>query len=265
MKKKVVNIGNGKYNINFIGDVHFPRGKYNLFRNEIQKLAKDQTQYMIGLGDWVESILPKDPRYNPEETVFFIQKYKLDVSDVGTQYAYIEEALQPIAEENRILGLHNGNHEQATNKRISNNELSKICGRLGTEYYGDGAAITILQGKHDKKINILSAHGVGGGLTPGFAINKLEQHSNIFANIDIIAEGHTHRLSMDISENQLDIGGEEIKHKVQWHLSCGSFLGNYDLGYASYAELKMYKPTALGYMRAEIEDGEIRNVKAIVV
>jgi len=247
----------------FMGDLHFPRGKYNLFKQEINKISKQPDSYFIGMGDWVEGILPGDKRYNPEETAFMIKKYGTLVNMISEQYHYIEDALQLLADNNQIIGIHNGNHERPGIRNASVNELRRICDRFNTKYLGEGCAIITLQNSHD--INILTAHGIGGGILPGFAYNNLDKHSNVIDGIDIIAEGHTHKLGVDISEDHLKHGKGKFKHRTQWRCSCGSFLGNYDLGYSSYAELKMYRPLPLGYVRVTIEDFKIKNDGVVAI
>jgi len=265
MKKNILKLDKGLYELYFLGDVHFPRGKYNLFTQVIKHIAEKPYRKMIGLGDWIEGIIQNDKRYNPEEISFMIEKYGTDVNMINTQYHYIENALFPLVKNQQIIGLHNGNHELYNIKQTSSDELKNMCRRLDTEFYDSGCAITSLINQ-DNEINILSAHGIGGGILPGYAINQLDKHSNIFSDIDIIAEGHTHKLSLNISEDRLDHrSSKNLKHTPQYHMACGSFLGNYDYGYASYAELKMYKPLPLGNMRVDIEDCKIKQVSAIVL
>jgi len=263
MEEIIINMKKKYMELFFLGDVHFPRGKYNLFKQVINEIAKKPYRKMVGLGDWVEGIVPGDKRYNPEEMAHMIQKYGTMVNMVSDQYEYIETALQPLAKSNQIIGLHNGNHGRPSIRNASVNELERICKRFGTKYLGEGCAIITLRNSHD--INILTAHGIGGGVSPGFAYNQMDKHSNIFDNIDLIAEGHTHKLGVDISENRLKREDNELKHKVQWHCSCGSFLGNYDPGVSSYAELKMYRPLPLGYVKVIVENGKIRNDGVIPV
>ena len=57
--------------------------------------------------------------------------------------------------------------------------------------------------------------------------------------------------------SRLKLDGNELKQKIQYHCSCGSFLGNYNTDVASYAERKAYPPLPIGYVRMEIYKGEI--------
>lgn len=264
MFKNDIKINDGLYELYFLCDTHFPRGKYNLFTRVIEEIAEKPYRKLIGLGDWVEGIIPGDKRYNPEEISFFIKKYGDDINMLDVQYEYVEEAFEPLVRHHQIIGLHNGNHELPIMKHDSMNLLRGMCKRLRTECYGSGAAITSLR-NHKGVINILSHHGVGGGVTPGYAYNQLDKHSNIFDDIDVIAEGHTHKLGINISEDRLKHNGKGLHHTPQYHLACGSFLGNYDFGYSSYAELRMYKPLPLGYVKMTIDGCKIREVATVVL
>ena len=245
--------------IYILGDTHFPRGKVNKFKKVLKEIEKNKHAYLVGLGDWVENIIAGDPRYSPEEMAKMIKSFQSPVNMVNVQWMRFESLIKPLAEKGRILGLHAGNHESNYTRRYSYNALAQLCERLGIEYLDDGIALFELKYK-DKSIKLLTYHGTGVGITTGYAIQKLEYYSGILDDIDILAVGHTHKLAVNVSADRLKFKDGEIKQKVQYQASCGSFLGNYDLDNVSYAERKGYKPLPLGYVKVHIENGEIKSV-----
>jgi len=245
--------------IYILGDTHYPRGRRKKFQKVINEIKKNKNAYMIGLGDWVENIVAGDPRYSPEEMAELIKQYQSPVNMVNVQWMIFENDIKPLIEKNKILGLHSGNHESNFTRRYSYNALKQLCDRNDIEYLGDGMALFELKYK-DKLLRILTYHGSGGGLTTGYALSKLEYYSQILDDIDIMAVGHTHKLAININADRLKYEDDKFKQKIQYHCSCGSFLGNYDLDTASYAERKGYKPLPIGYIKIHIENGEIKSV-----
>jgi len=235
-----------------IGDTHFPRGKLEKFKTVIDEIKNNPDALVIGLGDWIEGIIPGDPRYNPEESNQMLDE----------QWEIFEKHIEPI--KNKIIGLHSGNHGGNVIKRYSMNELRKICKRISCRYLGDGTSLFELC-YDDKTILLQTSHGIGGGTSAGHAYNKLDYASRNFADMDIVANGHTHKLGVNVSIAPLELVDGMLKQKVQYHCSCGSFLTNYELGVASYGERKGYAPLPLGYIKVIINDGIITHVIPVPV
>ncbi len=254
-----------KMEIYILGDTHYPRGKRSKFKRVIEEIEKNPNGYMIGLGDWVESITPMDPRYNPEEIADLLKANGNNFDTlIDEQWKQFEEDIEPIAKQNKIIGLHNGNHESTFARKTSFNELKRICGRHNIEYLGDGfAIITLNRGK--ESITLVTFHGCGAGISTGSNYTKLDSYSRILSDVDVIAAGHTHKLGVNISMDRLKLDGKELKSKTQYQCSCGSFLGNYDTDSVSYAERKAYSPLPIGYVKIILEKGKIVNVIPIPI
>lgn len=244
-----------------VGDTHYPRGKRNKFVKLLKEIEKNDEAYVLGLGDWCECIGPSDPRYNPEEIQSMVDEHDSLVNMMDQQWAMFEEDIKPIA--HKILGLHAGNHESKF-ARKGHNELKNICRRNKITYLDEGHVIHEIKYKNDR-ILIQSFHGTGAGSTIGSTYNKLDAYSLIADDVDIIAAGHTHKLGVNITADRLKVTPTGLKSKVQYHCSCGSFLGNYDEESVSYAERKAYRPLPIGYIKIIIDRGEIIEVRAIPV
>lgn len=247
----------GDYNLYFIGDLHYPRGRLNKFQEAIDEVKNDKHGYMIGMGDWIEGINYTDKRYNPEETAQIILQSQSPVNMISEQWDMFEETISPMS--SKIIGLLNGNHERSFGNKTSYNELTRICKRLDVPYLGTVALVST------RKLKLMVAHGIGGGVNPGFAINQLHKHSRILADVDIIAEGHTHKLAVYPSIKPLKVCGKDLCQEVQYYCACGSFLANYLIGIDTYAENKMYDPLPIGYIKAEIEDDVIKRIFPVVL
>jgi predicted phosphodiesterase len=252
-------------NLYILGDTHFPRGKKNKFQEVIDVILKDKDGYMIGLGDWIEAIKYGDPRYDPEEIAASILEYGGEINMINEQWRQFEDMIKPLVQKNKILGLHQGNHEYQFTKRNSFNGLKAMCNRLNIKYLDYLPAIWRFKYKN-KELKIMTLHGVGSGIGEGYEIKQLDKHARLFDDIDIIAEGHTHKLSISTTSDRLKITDDnQLKQNKQWRCACGSFLGNYDIGKASYSQRALYKPLPLGYVKISIQDGNIISVNAVPV
>ena len=117
----------------------------------------------------------------------------------------------------------------------------------------------------DKNTHVQTFHGHGGGNSVGYAYKRLSDYSEIIADVDAVAAGHSHKLGVNIAILPLKLENGDLKQRIQYHCSCGSFLGNYDTEIASYAERKAYPPLPIGYVKMEIYKGEIVRDSVVAV
>jgi len=240
-----------------LGDTHFPRGKANKFKEAIDTIRRSKNARMIGLGDWVEAIKYGDPRYDPEEIAKEIQEYGGEINMINEQWRDFEEMIQPLAEQGKILGLHQGNHEYQFTKRHSYNGLKEICKRLDIKYLDYLPAVWRFK-YGNNETRVMTLHGIGSGVAEGYEVRQLDKHARIFDDIELIAEGHTHKLTVSSTSDRLKItDNNELKQNKQWRCACGSFLGNYDIGKSSYSQRLLYKPLPIGYVKTRFENGRI--------
>jgi len=254
-----------KLNLYILGDTHFPRGKIGKFKEAIDTIIKDRYGVMIGLGDWIESIVYGDPRYDPEEVAQMIKDAGGEINMINEQWDKFEEIIKPLAEQGKILGLHQGNHEYQFTKRHSYNGLKALCKRIDTRYLDYLPTVWRFKYKNNET-KVMTLHGVGSGIAEGYEVRQLDKHSRLFDDIELIAEGHTHKLTINNTSDRLKITDDnDLKQNIQWRCACGSFLGNYDIGRTSYSQRAMYRPLPLGYIKVEFIDGKINSVIAVPV
>jgi len=249
----------------FIGDTHIPRGKLSKFKAVIQEIRKCKDAKVIGLGDWIEAIKFGDPRYDPEEAADQIKENDGYINMINEQWEKFEDIIRPIAEQDKILGLHQGNHEYQYTKRHSHNGLKEMCKRLSIRYLD--YLPTVWRFKYGKtETKAMTLHGIGSGVAEGYEVRQLDKHSRIFDEVDLIAEGHTHKLTVSVTSDRLRITKDnDLKQNIQWRCACGSFLGNYDVGKSSYSERALYKPLPIGYVKARFESAKLINAIAVPV
>lgn len=248
-----------------LGDLHLPRGKINKFKQVIDEIKRKKNADMIGLGDWVEAIKFGDPRYDPEEVAQMIEDAGGEINMINEQWDKFEKLIKPIADQGKILGLHQGNHEYQYTKRHSYNGLKALCKRLDIRYLDYLPAVWRIRYKNNET-KIMTLHGIGGGISEGYEVRQLDKHARIFDDIELIAEGHTHKLTVNSTSDRLKItDNNHLKQNKQWRCACGSFLGNYDIGKTSYSQRALYKPLPLGYVKVYIKKGRIESVEPISI
>ena len=260
--KKIKQVLSGKKSIYLVGDLHYPRGSVKKFQEVVERISEDYNSLMIGLGDWIEGIIPGDPRYHPVEAHNISKNNKENnLNMINNQWDDFEDMIKPIS--NQILGLHSGNHGGNISKRYSCNILESICKRLDIKYLGEETAVWDFNSKNNH-VFFQTFHGSGGGVTPGYAVTKADKCSRIFADINVVAMGHTHKLSINTSIQPLDVKGDKIKQNVQFQCNCGSFLPNYLEDMPSYGERKMYPPLPMGCIRVDLDDCRIVDAPVII-
>jgi hypothetical protein len=258
MEQNVLDL-KGHKEIYLIGDTHYGNicSRRNKFLEVVNRIKNDKDALWIGFGDWIEGITQSDPRYHPEEAASIAQQSKSMMTMLDQQWDTWEKDINPII--SKAIGIHSGNHGGNVIKRYATNELRRFCNNNDIRYYGEGQAITEIN-VDDRNIKIQTMHGVGGGRLAGHPYNKIDGFSRIWADMDIVAAGHTHKLGVNVSIAPLEIKNGKIKQKVQYHVSTGSFLANYAEGIAGYGEKAAYRPLPLGYAKVIINDGKIFGV-----
>ena len=255
-----------------LGDVHLPRGCVGKFKAVIDEIKHNPKAVAILMGDYIEGINHRDPRYHPEETYVkgnvaeterrAVASKKRVTNLVSDQFDEFEQLIAPIAD--KIIGLHAGNHEDKLVKHSGINELRRICKRLGIRYYDSGTALTSLQFPSGK-VTIQSSHGTGGGYLAGAAYNKMDRTSNYFEGVDIVAKGHTHKLGINCSVPPMKYVDGKLVARNQYQCTTGSFLTNYVEGVVGYGERAEFAPLPIGYIKVFIEDGKVTSVTAVPV
>ena len=248
----------------YAGDVHYPRGKIRAFRRMLDEIPKKRYRYLVGMGDWVECIVSGDKRYDPEEMAKIVEEYKTPVNMVDEQWNLFEEDMKVLNKCSDRVFLLGGNHEYKYMQRTSHNGLKSVCRRNDFTYLGNGFSALIFQYPNKDFVSIQS-HGYGSGTSVGYPYTNLDKHSNAIADFDIIAEGHTHKLGLNVSVDRLKVNSNDLRQHRQYQIATGSFLTNFDVGSTNYAERMGLRPLPIGYIKCEVVNGVVERIYPVVM
>jgi len=224
-----------------------------------------------GMGDYLDSIIHTDPRFDPEGV-----DRDLSIADLKDlprkQSAMFLELIEPIKD--RCLFVLSGNHEEALAKHTANNVTEFIAHSLGVPYLGYSGFVTLrfhwqAKGNDGKKSNrstsrtLFVHHGWGGGRKMGGKANKILDFLNGF-DADDYFMGHVHDVLIT-KTSRLEARGRSIgkpKHfrdNITWQEMhyrsrehCFGLTGTF-LKSALYSEIKGYNPSFMGAIQYTID------------
>lgn len=243
-----------------ISDIHFGTvscSKKRIFKVR-QEIISNPNARWIGIGDYLEWIDYKDPRFNPailDTTIFSVENLH-KMGDVGVRY--LRDFFKPIID--KCWGMSDGNHEDKFQLRNDTVVVERLLELLGEEYkdlYTQWTASTEVvfkdAAKHTCRLKIWSEHGWQAGRTQGATRNEMHKVPNEFPGHDIYLRGHSHHLFADpmtLVFRAPDTYKLYDKKVIVAH--TGSYLESYHEGIVSYAEKAGYPPTALGGLKIQI-------------
>ena len=236
-----------------IADVHMGNNHCDIKAFKKYLDDRDEHTYFLGLGDLHDSIITKDiKRYSKEDDA-------TDGSDIIDQQIRMMTAfLKPIADEGRLIGLADGNHENAILKYHGTHPTKRQCEALNVPYLGYSGMIRLLLREktgRGRKVMIFYHHGYGGGSrTQGADLTKYSKHAAQY-DADIYLYGHVHRKQSD-EISRLGASGEKWLNRPRHLAICGTYLRTLSrTTFATYAEIAGYPPTAIG--------GVVCNIKPV--
>lgn len=254
MKVIQYNISTAAANLAFIGDSHI--GNPNHIATILQTVinyTKKTHKLWVGMGDYAESILPTDPRFD-------FDSVNLKLKTPQEQFEYIKQLLQPIKKQ--CLGLLTGNHELTLKKRTTHNYTEELAKELETQYLTINAYIRLHFTKINRDFDIYCHHGWCGGRTKTGAIKSIGDLANIYSNANLYVMGHVHQLGLAEERASLHINENlDIKDNLQYFAFSGSFLRGYVKDSTSYVEEKGYRPNVLGALTVSIIPQEDNSFK----
>ena len=218
----------------------------------------------VQLGDFIESIMPGDPRFNVSE------HKEATLSCISTAGSYCEQARET------CIGLIVGNHEYKLSGKIGN-VTEMIANNAKVPYCGHTLAINFHTAKNST--TSFCAHGAGniGSRTieaeRNDANNKIRLRTLLRPfEFDLKVIGHFHRfiVAEPISEQRLSINPmlvskrRPVVTRREWCVAAPSLFSNYHVGgIGSYAEAKLYPPTDMGWIEVDFTDGLVDVVRAV--
>lgn len=214
------------------GDLHLGSINCNkdLVQTTVDYILEKDYRHTIFMGDLAE---------NATKVSVGLGVYEEDMH-LREQLQYLKKIMTPLAEQGKILGIHQGNHEFRSSCILGLDPMEILAEMLGVPYLQHQGYTVLTVNK--QKYHIMTYHGTGGGSTSGGKVNAAEKGFKVNPTCDIYLSGHTHAksahetVSMEINEEN------KIIPRRQYFVACGSFL-NY---FGGYAEMKLLPPSAIG-------------------
>lgn len=208
-----------------IGDIHWGEKNcdINLVRRTIDYCLKNRV-YVLGMGDLLNVGTKQSIGKGPYD----------QYCDTTEQFKQIRRLLLPLAKENLLIGLLEGNHESR-----SSNEgmdiMSLLSESLEVPYFGYSVVLKIIVGKN--AYIGYATHGKGGSTALSSVINQVKKLSNI-VDADFYMRGHSHKLfAFSTPIRRVDVRNNKLIETERYFIDTGSFL-KYDNAYPDQANLE---------------------------
>lgn len=204
--------------------------------------AVDDQTYIIGGGDWLDSIIVKDSKRYRKSMDSTEGDAVID-EQIDRMYWMIEPY------KDKIIGLGTGNHEDAIVSHCSTNPIKRLCVALDVPFLGISSLVRLRFRENDgrgRTVLIRIHHGWGGGSrTQGGDITKFSRDT-AYWDADIFLYGHCHK-KQDDRIPRMGITGSVLHSKPKVLAICGSYLRTFtNDANVSYSEAKGYPPTEIG-------------------
>lgn len=237
------------WRLHVVGDVHLGnRGcAEDRFRERVEQIRSDPRAIWIGVGDYVDAIDFRDPRFDPEQLPRGTEARDL-VRWGQVMLDKAVEILGPIA--SKCVGIGYGNHEDhfmaAKASREWWDDLRAALGHPTDLGYCAFMDLAFVIGNALHVYRIATHHGAGWAQTPGGKLNRLRSFLDAFA-ADIVLTGHTHeRLDHQVVVLAADAACSRLAEVSRVGVVCGTWLRTYTEGPAGYGEKRGYRPVPLG-------------------
>jgi len=246
----------------FLGDVHEGNGNHNgeSFRRAVREIKRvadsGRTVRCIGMGDYIDAINIKDPRFSPSE---IHEKYGIrELKDLPRkQMKEFYEAIKPIKQYFKQALV--GNHEESYIKHggfdvydYLCNDLLGDCSKIGYQgmvVYRCGTASE----NRRKPVKFALTHGSGGGgFREGYPLNNLMDIFRKF-RADFYVMGHVHKLVSHHSDYVTTDHQYNIQYDREWYGTSGCFLDTLRLGHRNYFEGNKGELSHIGMLEATID------------
>jgi predicted phosphodiesterase len=226
-----------------LGDIHLGsiHCSENDIKDKIKQISSEKNSYIIGMGDYCDSILLHDKRFDIGGLAPWVEKDNI----VTSQKQACIELFNPV--KSKIIGMLTGNHEETIHKYHQEHITKNICKELSIPYAGYHCYINLRfdrQGGTKRNYLIHAWHGSGASQTEGARLNRLTRLVNDI-QADIYLMGHLHAMTQH-TPDRLTFRNGRIKSIKLAATITGSWLKAYTQGSSSYAEEKGYKPSRIG-------------------
>ncbi len=214
----------------------------------VEKIRSNKNAYWIGMGDYADSILKNDPRFEIMGLAPWVKKDNI----VESQRRWLNNLLKPIAP--KCLAFLEGNHEWEIHKRYQDDLIRNLCDDLSLPYGGYSCFLLVkferTNTNTSRVYNIHAWHGAGAAQSDGGRLMRLMRLVNDF-KADIYLMGHLHAITIHIPD-RLGVHNGRVRSENIIAATTGSWLKTYtqpkngEQLNASYGEMKGYLPSRIG-------------------
>ena len=239
-----------------IGDIHY--GAIECAENDVartvDKCLKDPFGYMLGKGDYADCITKNDPRFDIKNLAPWVERDNI----VESQRDKVKTLFSPVAEEERLIALLTGNHEEEIHMRHDNDLVRNICKDLKVPYGGYQCFVVLKfeQQGHEGHHKVFTWHawdGAGAAQTEGARVMRLMRLVNDI-EADIYTMGHIHGAISMYTPDRLRYNLRS--HRIESVKVVAALSGSWVKGFIQsteerplnpyYGEKKGYKPARIG-------------------
>ena len=232
---KIIHTKSEQVEIIPLGDIHYgsKNCKIKKFIEQIKYIKDTPHAYMIGMGDYIDAILPSDKRFSPENSDSIIDNH-IDV---------MRGILEPI--KTKILCMLTGNHEHKLHCAGYGDPTRRLCRELDISYGGFSCFIKIIvtPKTHKRNLIIYAHHGWSAGRKTGNIVNNVENLSQYW-EADCYLVGHSHKLW---ATRQVRIGWAGERKVIFGN--TGTYLETCSWDTTGYGEKAGYPPQKLGCLK----------------
>lgn len=228
------------------GDMHYGSNNFNkkLFEENLQWAWENKNVYIIGMGDWLEAAT---------RTSVGAGVYDQN-SIAGDQLNDVVNLFKPFADEGRILGITNGNHEDRIYNATGVDVTRVMASMLNVPYFKNGGFFRIRvgpkQAKNAQIYHIYATHGSSGATLPHTKIKRCLDLAT-FIDADVYIMGHVHDSQIITQEYQcIDNRNKQILKRDKYYVLTGHYLDWQD----SYAQAKSMRPSKQGTPKIKLSN-----------
>jgi predicted phosphodiesterase len=168
----------------------------------------------------------------------------------GEQIDWAYSVFKPFAEEGRIIGTTNGNHEDRVFKETGVDVSAALAGMLGVPYYRNGGFVKMRVGSQN--YHLYATHGSSGAREPTQKMLPLLKLSR-FIDADVYLMGHVHEKAATAMEcRYIDNRSGTVRTKERHFVLTGHYLGWEN----SYAQAQSMPPSKMGTPKVKLHGDE---------
>jgi hypothetical protein len=177
----------------------------DLLKRDIEE-ALDLNAWFVGMGDYTDFMSPSNRQRIKAAALYETASDVIDNKALDLTHELFQKALKPTV--GRWLGLCEGHHYH--DMAAGDTTDMRLCTMLKARHLGSEAVIRLQfsDGVASRSNVVIHAHhGVGGGATQAASLNKLENTSKAWEDVDIYLRGHDTKMPVTPIN----------KMKVRWH------------------------------------------------